>query len=364
MGHGTWEGGGRYGRGGALKKKAGKTPAQGPVPCTYCARCAQARRAERTIHTERSHHIWKYLLYVREGKEFAPCLPSLLSSHHLSWLLLTMGKKACLKLDMEYDSWTDDDHDGYEDIDLVQHQIEYDQDEVAESVLIRTKGVKSTHITDAPSLAQQTSFAKDGSSQSGQILTVITPKMSSQQILYIPNPHRRPLFTDHIAASDGLLVHVVSFLDLIDVLNLSITSKQLREALSKDGLYCNNANQNYVGDGILLPNLYPVAHRLLPIDLDRGRPCGIAQQFAYECMKFHQSSVKDEQSSFEPKKVLSMNLPEHTVAMSCSRVRWEQSSFGLVGKGRSAPTQTFAWQSGIRLSYVTNESNKWLVNEQ
>ena len=270
-----------------------------------------------------------------------------------------MGKKACLKLDMEYDLWTDDGHGGDEDI--VKHQIDFGQSngEFAENALIRTKGEQSTHITDTPPIAQQTLFAKDSSNQSVEKLTVITPKMSSQQILYIPNPHRRPLFTDHVAASDGLLVHVVSYLDLIDVLRLTITSKHLQEALSKDGLYCTNANQNYDGDGILLASLYPVAHRLLPLDLDRGRPCGIAQQFAYECERFHKSRIENEQSSFEPNKVLSMNLPEHTIALSCSRVRWEQSSVGFVGKGRSAPTQTFAWQSGIRLSHVSNEPNRW-----
>ena len=187
---------------------------------------------------------------------------------------------------------------------------------------------------------------------------MIAPKTTRKKhILYLPNPHRQPLFSDYVTASDGLLVQVVSHLELLDVLNLSVTSKQLKEALAIDGLYCANTKNKSDDEGILLPALKQVAHRLLPLGAGTKRPCEVSQQFAFESITFHKSSEKNGGSSFEPSKILSMNLPDHINALTCDRVRWEQPLIEFAGQGRSAPTQTAAWRSGIRLSYVTNEAN-------
>ena len=294
-----------------------------------------------------------------------------------------MGKKACLKLDMGYDSWDDDNyHDEDEEIDIaeldnvcdspnVRHDgAAYrtalkDADAAAELDGVNSLGSKflESFVTDSRSTKQPRPIAKSNITKNNvvnksvhQILPVITLKnTTNQQVLYVPNPLRLPLFTDHIATSDGLLVHVVLFLELSDVLNLSIVSKQLQTALSIDGLYCTPTNNKQDGNGILLPALWSFSERLLPLAPESGRPCRISQTFAHECIAFSKSSSKFDSGAIEPHKLLSINMPGRINAISSRRVRWKQSSIAVEGKGRSAPTQIFTWRSSIRLSYVTNE---------
>lgn len=262
-----------------------------------------------------------------------------------------MGKKACLSLDLEYDSWKDDYHEGDEHIDIGCYD---EQDPRPSSTSDVNSKLIRCEISD-PKPTKKVSHASknDGSPR----LTVVKPK-STSRVLYVQNPLRQPLFTDNITSSVDLLVHTVSYLDLIDVLNLSITSKQLREGLAKDGLYCSTHNNIY---GILLPALRSVADRLLPLDLGTRRPCNIAQSFACETLAFYAASKKTEMNSFEPKRLLSINLPDRINTISCCRTQWEQSYINVTGKGISAPTKTCSWRSGVRLSYVTNEPNSCAI---
>lgn len=250
-----------------------------------------------------------------------------------------MGKKSSLSLDLGYDSWTDDYHEGDEYIDIGCEDTGTEtasaitrQDERSATVTL-LMSMNQCMIDGTTKSARQSSFVKDNSTTSQRSLTVVKP---TSKVIYVHNPLRQPLFTDHITSSNDLLIHVASHLALIDVLNLSMVSKQLQKGLANDVLYCSHGNlQNQ--EGILIPALKHVADRLLPLDMNRVRPRGISQLFAYECLAFRNAANENERNSFEPKKILSMTSPEQINAISCNQVRWKQPHAAFAGKGYAAP---------------------------
>lgn len=266
-----------------------------------------------------------------------------------------MGKKACLSLDLEYHSWTDEYHEGDEEIDIGYDDEDDGQSSNAIDPNIKSLecGLKCCEIAGTKSTEKVSCANNDTRSPSKRTLTVVRHK-PTLKVLYVHNPRRRLLFSDHIASSDDLLVHVISYLDLMNVFNLSMVSKHLREGLAKEGLYCRTENNT---KGILLPALLSVADRLLPLDVKMSRPCHIIQSFAHECLAFHEASKGIEKHSFKPAKVLSINMPDRINAISCGRTLWKQPSTVFDEKGLLAPTKIFSWKSGIRISYITDEPN-------
>eukprot|EP00581_Thalassiosira_minuscula_P010238 CAMPEP_0183709928 /NCGR_PEP_ID=MMETSP0737-20130205/5858_1 /TAXON_ID=385413 /ORGANISM="Thalassiosira miniscula, Strain CCMP1093" /LENGTH=1001 /DNA_ID=CAMNT_0025938147 /DNA_START=35 /DNA_END=3040 /DNA_ORIENTATION=- len=244
-------------------------------------------------------------------------------------------------------------------------------------------------------------------------LSVITPpkkNKSGQQLLhYVANPQRRPFFTEYIVnAHEGLLFQVASFLHMDDVLRLSVVSKLLQESLSVDGLYCNNSSDTNSSDslregktgesccycdgdsknGILLPCLQSIKHRLLPLPLPppppssqshhchrRRRPHGLSQTFAHECLAFSQSNEQlcnkksppaavvasnpnnaPYSNAIEPNTILNVKTSDEIVAISFRRIIWEQRS-GKKGPSLSSSSSRQRKRSSVRLSYVQNDVN-------
>ena len=314
-----------------------------------------------------------------------------------------MGKKACLALDLEYDCVEvyDVGYDVLDDDDGAGNQRDASSKLKSNSCKMNNPLCKSSSSKEVVCKSPPPPL-RTANSSSPNPLKVIKPSskyimMSSstkqdnnnssqpqKQILhYVPNPQRRPLFTEHIAtANDGLLYNVVAYLDIRSVIQLSMVSKLIHESLSVDGLYCNDGSKSYhlgasnngkeENVGILLPCLWEVRHRLLPVLLDNNhddssgqgssigcRPRGISRLFAYECLAFSKSCkgnvVQDDSSessirhsshpvsiTFQPKTIFSMNTPEQVNTISFRYIQWEQQSIK---------------KSGVRLSYVQSENN-------
>mmetsp|Transcript_30176 Transcript_30176/g.63940 ORF Transcript_30176/g.63940 Transcript_30176/m.63940 type:complete len:810 (+) Transcript_30176:46-2475(+) len=278
-----------------------------------------------------------------------------------------MGKKACIALDLGYDPWTDEYHDD----DLYDYYAEVDANEQGYTYCGDNRAGVTAAIT--PETIRRNIKSCRISEPTNQLrpFTVVTPKMtaakSAQVLHYVPNPHRRPLFTEQIATHDGLLFQVASFLNMSEVLTLSMVTKLLRESLSMDGLYCSSSSDDQLDQGgILLPCLRPLLHRLLPHDPERHRPRGISRVFSYECLAFSKSCKafasealpsSSRMSTFEPNTILSTNAPEQIATISFRRVQWEQPYYAMAGKGSSPPLQQALRRSAIRLSYVKSETN-------
>lgn len=165
-----------------------------------------------------------------------------------------MGKKACLALDLDYDGdeiYNDDYYDvddicGVEDDDSGGKEAATDDAQPKQS----KSPTNIKHKKSSPSNVCKSSLLTRDSTERRSISITPTSSLSAaatstrdaHQIVHISNPHRQPLFTEHVATHDALLYHTVSYLDIKDVTRLSMVSNILNKSLSVDGLYCKNVS--------------------------------------------------------------------------------------------------------------------------
>ena len=297
-----------------------------------------------------------------------------------------MGKKACLALDLDYDGDEiyNDDYYAVDDDDSEGKEAATDDAQPKQS----NSPTNIKHKKSSPSNVCKSSLSTRDSTEKKSIRITPTSSLSAiattstrdaHQVVHISNPHRQPLFTEHVATHDALLYHTVSYLDIKDVTRLSMVSNILNKSLSVDGLYCKNgvisANDRFGGNGILLPCLWSQKDRLLPLlhnnpDGRNIRPRGLSRLFAYECLSFsksyHQASGEGLSSVtlFQPKQILSMNTPEQLNTISFRSMLWEEHSYN-----NKKTVKLIKKKSGVRLSYVKNESNnnalvtRWVEND-